>query len=291
MADSRHTRAASGYRTWRTPLSDAYADPLPPIAFCHVVANLPAQDMDFLQKVFTDAITGPLEFRGANWVKGQAYFADFLEKRKHEPRQDDIIDAVLYFEFPDGTPYTDVDRAGSLAQIVAAGATTTGAVIAGAIYHLATHPEDRRRLQADLSLIPGAVEEFLRVYVSAPNNGRRVMQDVEIAGTQLRGPRGDSKGDYIIYNLGGANRDPAVFQCPEKIDIGRHPNPHLSFAKGLHHCLGLHLARLNLRIAVETFVTRIPDFSVAPEFKPHFLGGITRSLIELPLTFDTATVA
>ena len=181
----------------RVEIVSQYADPLPPIAFCRVVANLPAEDMDFLHKVFTDAITGPLEFRGANWVKGQAYFANFLEKRKHEPRQDDIIDAVLYFEFPDGRPYTDADRAGSLAQIVAAGATTTGAVIAGAIYHLATHPEDRRRLQANLSLIPRAVEEFLRVYVSAPNNGRRVMEDVEIADTQLHGPRGDSKGDYI----------------------------------------------------------------------------------------------
>ena len=71
-----------------------YADPLPPIAFCQVVANMPAQDMDFLQKVFTDAITGPLEFRGVNWVKGQEYLAELLEKRKKEPRQDDIVDAV-----------------------------------------------------------------------------------------------------------------------------------------------------------------------------------------------------
>ena len=95
----------------------------------------------------------------------------------------------------------------------------------------------------------------------------------------------------FIYNLGGANRDPSVFECPEKVDIARHPNPHLSFAKGLHHCLGLHLARLNLRIAIEVFVTRIPEFSVAPEFEPHFLGGITRSLIELPVIFGTAAIA
>lgn len=268
-----------------------YADPLPPISFCQVVANMPAKDMDFLQKVFTDAITGPLEFRGVNWVKGQEYLADLLEKRKNEPRQDDIVDAVLHFEFPDGKPYTDTDRAGSLAQIVAAGATTTGAVISGAIYHLATHAEERRRLQADFSLIPCAVEEFLRVYVSAPNNGRRVMKDVEIGGTQLHGPHGDSKGDYIIYNLGGANRDPSVFECPEKLDIGRHPNPHLSFAQGHHRCIGLQLARLNIRIALETFLTRIPEFSLPPDFKPRFMGGITRSLIELPVTFDTTTVS
>jgi len=265
-----------------------YADPLPPIAFCQVVANMPASDMDFLQKVFTDAITGPLELRGVNWVKGQQYLAELLRRRKTEPRQDDIVDAVLQFEFPDGKPYTDDDRAGSLAQIVAAGATTTGAVIAGALYHLATNIDDRRKLQQDFSLIPTAVEEFLRVFVSAPNNGRRVMKDVQIGGTSLRGPHDGAKGDYIIYNLGGANRDPAVFQCPEKLDIARQPNPHLSFAKGHHRCLGLHLARLNLKIAIETFLTRIPQFSVPDGYAPHYLGGITRSIVSLPLVLNPA---
>ena len=81
-----------------------------------------------------------------------------------------------------------------------------------------------------------------------------------------------------------------MFECPEKLDIGRHPNPHLSFAQGHHRCIGLQLARLNIRIALETFLTRIPDFSVPSAFKPRFLGGITRSLIEVPVTFDTTTV-
>jgi cytochrome P450 len=263
-----------------------YADPLPPIAFCQVVAHMPAEDMDFLQQVFTDAITGPLETRGVNWVKGQDYLAALLERRKHEPRQDDIVDAILHFEFPDGRPFSHSERAGSLAQIVAAGATTTGAVIAGALYHLATHVEDRRRLQADHSLIPRAVEEFLRVYVSPPNNGRRVMRDVEIAGTLLRGPHDGEKGDYIIYNLGAANRDPSMFSDPGQTDITRTPNRHLSFAAGTHRCLGLHLARLNLRIAIEAFITRIEDFSLARGFVPRYLGGITRSLRELPLKFE-----
>ena len=262
-----------------------YADPLPPIAFCQVVAHMPAADMDFLQEVFTAAITGPLAMRGVNWVKGQDYLAASLARRKLAPRQDDIVDAIMHFEFPDGRPYSDSERAGSLAQIVAAGATTTGAVITGALYHLASHVEDRRRLQAEPALIPRAVEEFLRVYVSAPNNGRRVMRDVEIAGTQLRGPRAGAKGDYIVYNLGGANRDPSKFECPETTDITRTPNRHLSFAAGTHRCLGLHLARLNLRIAIEAFITRIEDFSLAPGFTPRYLGGITRSMHALPLEF------
>lgn len=116
----------------RVDVVKQYADPLPPIAFCQVVAHMPAEDMDLLQQVFTDAITGPWETRGVNWVKGQDYLATLLERRKHEPRQDDIVDAILHFEFPDGRAYSDSERAGSLAQIVAVGATTTGAVIAGA---------------------------------------------------------------------------------------------------------------------------------------------------------------
>lgn len=262
-----------------------YADALPPISFCRVVANMPAEDMDFLQRVFTDALIGPLETRGINWVKGQDYCAEFLKRRKMEPRQNDIVDALLQFSFSDGRPYTDEDRAGSLAQIVAAGATTTGAVISGSLYHLASHPEELAKLQANRALIPTAIEEFLRVFVSAPNNGRRVMKDVEIGGVKLSGPKGDEKGDYVIYNLGGANRDPSVFKCPEKIDLQRKPNPHISFAKGLHTCLGIHLARLNLRVAINVFLERIPEFVLPEGYQPHFLGGITRSITHLPLTF------
>ena len=116
------------------------------------------------------------------------------------------------------------------------------------------------------------------------------MRDVEIAGTRLRGPHDGEKGDYIIYNLGGANRDPSMFSDPAVTDITRSPNRHLSFAAGTHRCLGLHLAGLNLRIAIEAFITRIEDFSLAPSFVPRYLGGITRSLRELPLVFGPRIV-
>lgn len=263
-----------------------YAEPFPPVAFCQAIAHMPKEDMPFLQRVFNDAITGPHDDRGVNWLKGQDYMAEFLESRRKQPRQDDIVDAILHFEFPDGQPYTHTDRAGSLAQIVAAGATTTGAVISGGLYHLAGNPDDRKRLQADPSQIPRAVEEFLRVFVSAPCDGRRVMKDVEVAGTMIQGPREDRKGDYVIYNLGGANRDPAVFDRPGELLIDRWPNRHLSFAVGIHRCIGLHLARLNVRVAIETFLRRIPEFAVRPGFEPHFQGGITRSLTRLDLIFD-----
>ena len=100
---------------------------------------MPARDMDFLQKVFTAAITGPLEYRGVNWVKGQSYLSDFLKKRKHKPRQDDIVDTILHFEFPDGTPYTDADRAVARADRGGRFNYYRGCNSSGAILILATH--------------------------------------------------------------------------------------------------------------------------------------------------------
>lgn len=129
------------------------------------------------------------------------------------------------------------------------------------------------------------MEEFLRYFVSAPCDGRRLMRDAEVAQTELRGPREGRKGEYVIYNLGGANRDPSVFEDPDLLDIERSPNPHLSFAAGVHRCIGLHLARLNVRVAIETFLERIPDFAMADGFEPHFQGGITRSLTALPIVY------
>ena len=167
-------------------------------------------------------------------------------------------------------------------QVTAIGLVTTGAIVSGAILHLAKIREDRERLAADASLLPSVIEEFLRYFAAAPFIGRRVMSDTEIAGTEI------AKGDYVWYNVGGANRDPAVIEDPGELKIDRSPNKHLSFATGIHRCLGIHFARLNIRIALETFLARIPDFAVRPGFEPHFDGGMVRRMTALELTFDGA---
>lgn len=256
-----------------------YSDSIPSLAFCQAVASMPTEDMPYLQETFHEAITGPAEQRGAEWLKGQQYMEQFLERRKNESRIDDIVDAILYFDFPDGREYSRQERAGTLAQLTAGGIETTGAVISGALHYFATHPEERARLAADSNLIKIAVEEFLRIFVPAPCLGRRVTRDVQLSGVKI------PAGDYLIYNLGGANRDPSVFERPSAIDLAREPNRHLTFAAGVHHCVGLHLARLNIRIAIEIFLERIPDFRVPDGFEPHFQGGITRSMTSLELVF------
>jgi cytochrome P450 len=257
-----------------------FSDPTPALAFCQAVASMPHEDMPFLQKTFHEAITGPIEERGANWIKGQGYMEGFLRQRKLQARQNDIVDAIAYFEFPDGQPYTDTERAGTLTQLTAGGIETTGAVISGAIHHLAVNPTQREMLRNNPSAIPRAVEEYLRFFVAAPCLGRRVKEDTELSGTKL------SRGDYVVYNLGGANRDPRIFDDPQSLDIDRSPNKHLTFAAGVHTCIGMHLARLNIRIAIETFLQRLPQYSVADGFEPHFQAGITRSMTALKLSFE-----
>jgi cytochrome P450 len=264
-------------------LVSRYSDPLACASFCQAVAHMPPEDMPFLQRTFQGALAGgTMEERGENWVKAHAYTMEFLEGRRQQPRRDDIVDTILHFEYPDGRAYTDAERASSLMQVTAAGLVTTGAIVSGAIYHLATNPQDRERLRADPSLMGPAIEEFLRAFAAAPMIGRRVTTDVEIAGLEL------SAGDYVWYNVGGANRDPSVIDDPAELRIDRDPNKHLSFAAGVHRCLGPHFARMNIRIALDTFLSRIPEFSLRPGFEPHFEGGMTRRMTSLELVFDTA---
>lgn len=265
-------------------LVSRFADPLACRAFCQAMADMPVEDMPMLQRTFQAALLGgSVEERTENWLGTQNYVGAFLEQRKTQPRRDDIVDTILYFTYPDGRPYTVAEQAASLMQVTAAGLVTTGAIVSGAIYHLATHPADLARLRSDPSLIPTAVEEFLRVYAAAPMIGRRVTVDTEIAGQPL------AKGDFVWYNIGGANRDPSVIANPGTIDITRTPNKHLTFATGRHRCLGPNFARMNIRIALETFLERVGEFQVAEGFEPHFMAGMMRRMMSLELTFAKAS--
>jgi cytochrome P450 len=135
-------------------------------------------------------------------------------------------------------------------------------------------------VMADPAVMESAIEEFLRVFAAAPFIGRRVVQDVELSGVHI------PAGGYVWYNLGGANRDPEVFDDPQRLDIMRSPNKHLTFATGVHRCLGAHFARQNIRVALEAFLSRVGDFEVRDGFEPHFEGGMTRRLLSLEVTFS-----
>ncbi len=253
-----------------------FANPLPQLVFSVEVVGMKPADMPYLLEVFS--LSGPMEERGANFALGMAKIDEYLRERRDSPKRGDIVDALLAFEHPG---YGWSDKVGTLSQLTIGGIGTTGFAISGGLHHLATHPQARNMLAGDHSLIPRAIEEFLRVFMGAPNMARRVKADVEIAGTRM------APGDRVLLSFGAASRDPAVYPNPDEVDLARTQNRHLAFGSGIHTCMGSPLARLILRIAYERFLTRIPEFAVAEGFVPEFETANTRHMVELQLRFPS----
>jgi cytochrome P450 len=244
--------------------------------FCEVLAGMPPDDMPQLQRYFHTGHLGEEHERGPAKLKAMEYISDFIDKRKEEEPRGDVIDALLAFEHPG---YEDIDKIGTLAQLTEAGTSTTGFVLVGAVYHLALHPDDRARVMANSKTLPTAIEEFLRFYASAPQVARKTTEDVTIGGTEI------GKDKFVVLSFGAASRDHAVCPAPTKIDIDRTPNRHVSFGAGPHRCIGSHLARLDLRLGLEAFLERIPDFEISGDFVPEYAIGPTRTMAALPVKF------
>jgi cytochrome P450 len=155
--------------------------------------------------------------------------------------------------------------------------------LAWTIVHLANNPEQRDRIVADPTIIPKAVEEILRIE-AAVVPGRRATRDVEIGGVQI------AKDDQLILMLCGANRDPDQFPKPHRLDITRSPNRHLSFGAGPHRCLGSHLGRVELNIALEELHRRIPDYALVESDPPAFHSTQVRGCLRMPITFTPTEI-
>jgi len=221
------------------------------------------------------AMTGALaDIRG--------YWVDALEERRGEaePRAGDLASYLLHAE-RDGRPLTDDETLDMLVVLVLAGLDTTRAELGYLFRHLALHPEDRRRLIAEPDLVPSAVEEALRLYTIIFGDGRKVTHDVEFHGCPLKA------GDMVYGLVAGANRDPRVFDRPTEFVIDRPNNHHFSFAGGPHRCLGAHLARRVMSVAVEEWLRAVPDFELAASDPlVERGGGSMNALLELPLRWD-----
>jgi hypothetical protein len=153
----------------QTDIVASFANPLPQLVFSVEVAGMDPVDMPYLLEVFD--LSGPAEQRASNFALGIARIDAYLRQRAEQAPRGDIVDALLAFEFEG---YTWQDKVGTLSQLTIGGIGTTGFAISGGLHYLATHPDARRRLVADHSLIPRAIDEFLRVFMGAPNMARRV---------------------------------------------------------------------------------------------------------------------
>lgn len=178
-----------------------------------------------------------------------AYGAELLEHKRTHPA-DDLLSVVTHAEI-DGEPLTANEQQMFLSLIMAAGSETTRNSIAIGMSALSEHPEAWERLRRDRQLLPVAVEELLRWASSTPYNRRTATRDVELHGRQIRA------GDKVSLWWASANRDESVFAEPYTFDILRNPNPHLTFGRGVHFCLGSTLARLEMRVIFDVLLDRV----------------------------------
>ena len=203
------------------------------------------------------------------------FFLGLIEQRQAEPR-DDLLSALVAAETA-GDQLTRDELLVMLRLLLVAGNETTTNLIGNGLLALLRHPDQLQLLRSDPGLMVGAVEEMLRYDAPAQVDGRTALVDMEIDQRPIR------KGQGIVLLLGSANRDPEVFTQPDRLDITRHGPSVLGFGRGIHHCLGAPLARLEARITFETLLERFPEMSLLTADPPFRDNIVLRGLEVLPV--------
>lgn len=202
------------------------------------------------------------------------YLRKVMESRRDD-RGDDVVSFILD-QRDAGAEMTDDDVVNTLFLLLIAGIDTTWSAIGFSLLHLATHPEDRRRLAAEPDLVPQATEEFLRAY-SPVTIARIATTDTEVGGCPV------SAGDWVMMSFPAANRDPEVFDRADEVVIDRAENRHAAFGLGVHRCLGSNLARLEMVIAIEAWMKRFPEFHLTDPEAVSYSSGQVRGPRRIPV--------
>jgi cytochrome P450 len=189
--------------------------------------------------------------------------------------QDDLTTFLLNAELDGNKLELDHVR-GTMVLLMIAGIDTTWSAIGAALWHLACHPEDRRRLTTEPELMDTAVEEFLRAYAPV-TMARLVAKDFEFQGCPMK------EGDWLLLPFPAANRDPDVFPDADEVQLDRVENRHAAFGLGIHRCIGSNLARMELRVAIEEWIKRYPDFELADPAQVSWSAGQVRGPRTLPM--------
>jgi cytochrome P450 len=207
-----------------------------------------------------------------------AYFEKLIDERRARPRQD-LMTYLVQAELG-GEPLSRNEILDICFLFLLAGLDTVTATLGCNIAYLAANPEQRRRVVQEPALIEGMVEELLRWETPVTGVPRLVKQDVTVAGVEIK------KGELVTLLLGAANSDAAEFVEAGHVDFARERNRHVAFGAGPHRCLGSHLARMELQVALEEWHRRIPEYAIAPGETPRYSAGI-REVQYLPLVWET----
>ena len=267
--------AAAGHD--RIDLIAALGYPLPVTVIAEML-GVPAEDMDRFEGWSNDIalIVEPILTRTQvenvqrATEESFAYFEAIVEARQREPR-DHLVSALLAAE-EKGDRLTREELLSIMLRILVAGNETTRNLIGNGMLALLRHPDQLRRLRDVPGLLDPAVDELFRYDSPVQLDGRVVREDLEMGGKRLRA------GQRTIALLGAANRDPAAFENPDALDIGRKEKSHLSFGRGIHYCLGASLAGLEARITFRSLLDRFPSIRLAAE--PRYRDGIVLRGVE-----------
>jgi len=258
-----------------------YAQHIPVRLIAHML-GVPETDGDLFRKwihlVLEVGISDESVILPALQEMSAYFFAEI--KRRGDKRGDDLISFLLDARI-DGQSLSDPHLVGTLRLLLVAGIDTTWSAIGSSLWHLATHPEDRRRLVEDPSLMPTAIEEFLRAYAPV-TMAREVVKETTVGGCPFK-----EKGQ-VLLSFPAANRDPSMFPDADKVLIDRAENRHAAFGLGRHRCLGSNLARLEMTVAIEEWLARFPEFSLAAGARATWSEGTVRGPRSLPFSLGRA---
>lgn len=227
----------------------------------------------FIRTVLEE-VDRPAEERETMFEELDGYMDVQIADHRAHPR-DDLTSFLIDAEIA-GSKLSEEHIRGTMTLLMIAGIDTTWSAIGASLWHLARHPADRRRLAAEPELMTTAVEEFLRAYAPV-TMARLVAKDFDFHGHPFK------EGDWLLLPFPAANRDPAVFENPGQVQLDRAKNRHAAFGLGRHRCLGSNLARMELRVALEEWLARYPDFELSDPAAVTWAGGQVRGPRTLPV--------
>ncbi|SEH88032.1 Cytochrome P450 [Mycolicibacterium rutilum] len=242
--------------------------------------GLPEDDLPWFRKRAVELISYHVRYKRAFEASAalKDYFLAQIDKRRSQPTED-IIGDLVGAEI-DGEKLSDESIYSFLRLLLPAGLETTYRSSGNLLHLLLTHPEQFAAVQADRELIPAAIEEGLRYETPLTTVQRYATEETELEGVTL------PKGSVVDVCIGSANRDENRWERAEEFDIFRKRVPHISFAAGEHTCMGLHLARMETRVALECLLDRLTDINLVTDDNPHIAGQPFRSPTALPVTFE-----
>lgn len=207
------------------------------------------------------------------------YFSDLVNERRRDPRNDLISEFLTAEEKGEHLTHEEIIRL--CVELMWAGNVTTTTLLVMALYRCCQYPETYQALRADPTLIPGTIEEVLRYYFTLIL-WRTARHDTVLAGHEIKA------GQYVVARTGAANFDETYFPDSEQFNIGRSPNPHLTFGSGIHSCLGHALARLEGRVALERIVARFSELRLDPEHPIQYMSQMPGVIVSLGILLTPA---